>query len=277
MLQSVIETFLEENLTGVILVTFVTALVGFAFALLKEGRLLAIRARFDSKARVLQETRRMANPILSAVEELQGRLIYILEKNEYAALSMQNEDPLAKEWENWERGSGSYEYYMPSTVYLFGQYFAWVRMLEESLREEAFQSQRSKDDLFYCIDEVGKSLRRYPAHREGKDSRVFQLQQRALGELLILREADSRRCMGYAEFLTKWRSDDQEFKPHLEPFVRLLKDLRPDEHKEESEKADLRWVRLKDTEEKLDELRKHCENLLRLQASRRIGELRASD
>jgi hypothetical protein len=169
---------------------------------------------------------------------------------------------------------------MPSTIYLFGQYFAWVRMLEESLRQETFQAQQAKDDLFDCIDEVGKCLRRFPAGQRGKDRQVFQLQQRAIGELLILHEADSRRCMSYPEFVEKWRGDDQGFKLHLKPLEYLLRDLHPGDHTANGEpwEDDPRWARLSCTENKLDKLRCYCEKLLGLrEPSRRISELCAKE
>jgi hypothetical protein len=202
--------------------------------------------------RIRREIIHWANPILGAVKDLEGRLRNILERDGYLALSEEYKEQVNPNW------SISYAYFMRSTLYLFGQYFAWVRMLQEELNFELFQSHQQKDEIFNALEKVNRSLGSFPPKNyecSGKDTQVFRLQQRAIGELLIIREGDHRRCLSYPEFFQKL--SDHQFNQHLEPLRSLLKDLNP--------KDDCRWKRLEATRRTLTELKDSCEELLALQ------------
>jgi hypothetical protein len=157
---------------------------------------------------------------------------------------------------NW---SISYDYFMSGLPFLFGQYFAWVRMLQDELNFELFDKQIEKDTFFQAILGVTRALSSFPpASRyncRGKDTQVFALQQRAMGELLIVREGERKRCMSYPEFLVKM--SDQEFHYHFQPLIVLLDGIHPDD--------ECRWKRLKATMDSLDELEKVCKDLLDIQ------------
>jgi hypothetical protein len=47
---------------------------------------------------------------------------------------------------------------MPSTLFLFAEYFAWIRLLQERLSFELFESQETKDRFFAAIWGVTKAL-----------------------------------------------------------------------------------------------------------------------
>ena len=204
--------------------------------------------------RIRREIIRWANPILGAVKDLEGRLINILERDGYLALSEEYKEQVNPNW------SISYTYFMCSTLYLFGQYFSWIRMFQEELNFELFQSHRHKDEIFKDLENVGRSLGEFPPENyecSGKDAQVFRLQQRSIGELLIIREGDHRRCMSYPEFLQKL--SDHQFNQHLEPLRSILKDLDP-----QDDQDDCRWKRLEATRRALTELKDSCEELLAL-------------
>lgn len=211
---------------------------------------LSLEAENSREERIHQEVIRWANPILGAVKDLEGRLRNILENKGYHALSEKSQKRINLNW------SISYDYFMYSTLYLFGQYFAWVRMLQEELNFELFQSQQEKDKFFKAVEKVSSSLGSFPPNYKcsGKDTQLFRLQQRAIGELLIIHEDDQRKCLSYPEFLQKLSA--HEFNQHLKPLRSLLEDVDPQD--------DCRWKRLEATRQALIELKISCEELLDL-------------
>lgn len=214
----------------------------------KQRHQSALELEESKKERIRAEIVRWANPILSAVDELQFRLLYILKKGVFRALNKDSDlDP------NW---SITYSYYMNSTLYLFGQYFAWTQMLQKELNFELFQSQQEKDEFFNAINKVSESLGHYSVSHpcSGKDTQVFRLQQRAIGELMIDRENNQMQCMSYPDFLKKL--NDNEFSQHMDPIKLLLDDLNPDQ--------DCRWKRLEVVFYAIKELKECCEKILEL-------------
>jgi len=203
------------------------------------------------KGRVREEIVRWANPILGAVRDLEKRLKNILHDGGYLALSEKYQEKINPKW------SITYEYFMNSTLYLFSQYFSWVRMLQEDLSFELFQSHADKDRFFEAIEKVAAALGNFPPTFKcsGKDTQVFRLQQRAIGELMIVREAQHhKRCLSYPEFIEKLNTVD--FKFHIQPLKSLLQDL--------DRKYDCKWKRINATHKALGRLRDLCEDLLDL-------------
>jgi hypothetical protein len=96
---------------------------------------IAYTAHMETKKveqeRIRQEIIRWSNPILGAVNELDGRLWNILQNRAYLALSKSYKLHAIPNW------SLTYEHWMPSTLFLFGQYFAWVQMLQARLSYSA--------------------------------------------------------------------------------------------------------------------------------------------
>jgi hypothetical protein len=62
--------------------------------------------------------------------------------------------------------------------------------------------------------------------------------------------------MGYPDFLQKLQ--EQSFVLHLEPLRALLENVSPGDN--------CRWTRLKETQKKLDDLQKECDQVLTLPA-----------
>lgn len=93
-------------------------------------------------------------------------------------------------------------------------------MLREKLSFELFQSEETKDAFFTVVDTVGGTLGSFPHPAlqgcNGEDKQVFKLEQRGIGELLIIRESDPPRCMSYSNFLEKLEKDGT-FQRHLKP------------------------------------------------------------
>lgn len=214
----------------------------------KQRGIKEIEAKRDHSDRIRKEVLRWTNPILASVKDLHYRLKNILGDAGHLAL---NQNYKTADNPNW---AVSYDYFMKSTLFVFGQYFAWVQMLQEELSFELFQSHKEQEAFFAAINEVQAAIGRYPPNYQcsGKDTQVFRLQQRAIAELFIVREKDSRRSISYPEFLENLARN--EFDQHLKPLQALLQDI--------AEGDGCRWKRLEATVSALGELRATCEKLL---------------
>src|SRR6185312_9293907 len=125
-----------------------------------------------------------------------------LHRQGYVALN-----PEYKETDSW---SISFEYFIHSTLYFFGMYFAYAEALREELSFELFRDQEEKEELFKALASVGKALSSYPPpyHCTGGDRQVFHIEQRAIGSM-VLREDDRTRCISYPDFQDKL--NDEKF------------------------------------------------------------------
>ena len=211
-----------------------------------------LASRTAKADRVREEVVRWANPILSAIGDLQGRLDNILNHEGYLMLSAD-----AKPMPGW---SAQYHYFLPSTIYYFCQYFCWIRLLEERLSFEMFERHDEKDRLFDCVRRVGSALSRFPLDilpnmlGEADDRQVFALEQRTLGEIMTIKVDGERCCLSYSEFVDKWH--DVQFKNKLIPMIDFLEALAPSQAR--------RWHRLGLLSVNLNSLREECLVLLNL-------------
>lgn len=213
-----------------------------------------------TEEQIKNEIIRWANPILGAVQDLERRLNNILQYQGFLALDKHPNANLNYQLSpNW---SISYDYLMPSTLYYFAQYFCWVLMLSQELNWLIFKSQTNKDQFFKLIDNVRDSLASFPPsysilnNLTGKDVQVFSLQQRAIGELLIVSDEKGKGCMKYSEFQEKY--EQEPLKSMLSSLRELLEVVQPGEH---------RWERLKAAKEAITHLREHCEGVLKVTPS----------
>lgn len=250
------QDFAGNNLVWLLITTFVAIFSGFVsswltYRFVKRREMLDaldLEEQSEKQERIRQEIIRWANPILATVKGLEGRLRNILDQAGYLALSENYDSHVNPNW------SISYDYFMSSTLYLFGQYFAWTLMLQEELSFELFESQKEKDEFFKAIRQIAESLSSFPPkfRCSDKDTQVFALQQRAIGELFLEDGGKSRRCISYPEFLE--RLANGRFMQHLNPLQTLLADVSPDN--------ECRWKRLESTRQALLDLEAQCRALL---------------
>jgi len=225
-------------------------LVELYFRVLDEKSKANRALRTASAERVREEVVRWAGPVSRSVEGLQKRLRNILFGYAYPALALDRQLP-----RGW---SIRYDYFLPSTTYYFCQYFCWIRLFEEELNFELFKKEESKDRFFKLVHGAAHKLSGYPLKElndtPGKidDKQIFTLEQRLLGEILVIAKDGETRCMSYAEFLDRW--DDPQFKKRLGPIVEFLDGLNPDH--------ECRWRRLLLLSEALAELEAECRKLL---------------
>jgi hypothetical protein len=218
----------------------------------------AFRRREKRKERIRDEVLRWANPVLGAVTGLESRLTNILDDGLFVALDPRRAGEERPVDEDWAIG---YEYALESTLFLFAEYFAWIRLLQERLSFELFETQETKDRFFDAIWDVSNALSRWPDEKVmggGSDAQVFVLQQRAIGELLVHREEERPRVLSYPEFLAA-RESDARFDRVLAPLASLLTGVRPQTK---------RWQRLEGTRLAVGGLRQHCDQLLGLERAR---------
>jgi hypothetical protein len=207
--------------------------------------------------RIRQEVVRWSNPILGAVEALRSRLKNIVLNDGWKALSRENATSIDPDW------AITHDYFLESTVYLFCQYFCWVRLLQESLSFEFFRNHADKDSFFEKVRAVSEDLSNFPlpnpgAAAPGGDYQVFNLQQRGLGEALIVGQPDKPDCMRYAEFLRKW--SDVGFARQMAPMTSFVEGLNKNRAR--------RWERLVRMMNHLEALGQECQRLLNLPTPR---------
>lgn len=204
--------------------------------------------------RLREEVLRWANPVLDAVEGLESRLDNILTKGLYQALHKDRKNRRVKP--DW---AVSYDYVFPTTLFLFANYFAWIRLLQERLSYELFESEQVEKRFFDALWAVSKTLSDWPrsgVHGGGRDAQVFVLQQRAIGEAVILRDTESPRPMTVPEFVSAYgNKNEPTFNAILEPLRELVEDL---------ERGTKRWARLSLTLTELRAFRERCRELLKL-------------
>jgi hypothetical protein len=251
----------DNILNAVASTTVIVAAIGFvaksAFQQLLSRDLESHKKRIAIAAaktdRIQQEVIRWANPIVGAVDELHRRLLNILTKQGYIALAPEPNPPIGSSW------SITYDYFLPSTVFLFCRYLCWVRLLEENMSFELFSRHDDKDAFLGKIRAVGHTLSGYPLAElydlEGEEDRqIFSLQQQALGEALIVRDGCKLRCMRYSEFLQEW--PEEAFKHEFDVLVAFIDGLQPTDYH--------RWRRLELMDKALQELDDECRRLLQL-------------
>ncbi|MCW2878355.1 MAG: hypothetical protein JWQ95_2455 [Sphaerisporangium sp.] len=250
---TVADTPLNWAMVGVtalasIVVSVVTAWL--VFVLVTKRQMInadQMRREQEKSDRIREEVHRWSNPILGSVRDLRGRLDNILHREGYAALAPEFQPP-----PNW---SISHDYFIRSSLYMFGVYFAYAGAMRDSLSFELFESQKEKEQLLHGLAKVGRALSDYPAPDgcSGKDVQVFHLEQRAMGALLLLE--DGRRCISYPEFIDKLA--EPGFARAFKPLQDLLVEARPQDA--------CRWRRLERVNVALGALDDVCKNLLDIQ------------
>ena len=203
--------------------------------------------------RVRKEVIRWANPIKVSVDSLEKRLNDIVNDNGYLALDKDCKNKINPNW------SITYEYYIPSTLFLFAQYFGWVQLIKEELSYELVQSKTKEVNLLDKFDNVSHALSAFPPRPKfeckKRDLQIFTLQQRAIADLMLQdRGNGSRTCISYPEFLKKMK--DPSFSAHFKSLLTFVDNLNPSD--------DCRWKRMGQTLEALKDLQDGCNKFIDL-------------
>jgi hypothetical protein len=208
------------------------------------------RRDLDREETVRRKTVTSAGPLLVSVEDLIARLDNILERGGHGPLAA-NWTALNRQWTN------THDYFMGSTLYLFGRYFAWVQVLRDRLGADEYLPQRDKDQLLKSLRLVTEELSEFPARYNvqgcpGRDTQVFAWQQVAMGEALIGSQDGSVTVSSYADFVERTPQVDR----HFESLQALMLDLAPSPDK------NCRWQRVTGTRDALIRVRDECRGIL---------------
>jgi hypothetical protein len=219
----------------------------------KDGRRFVAESEKQRNERLRSQVQRWAVPIRSAISDLGRRLEDITENASYRML-----DPEHSNVQGW---SARYDYFMPSTLYYFAQYFCWTRLLQHQLAHEVFRSTSEMSGFFDLMHSTSDSISRFPFARSSgldpahTDHQVFKLQQRAIGELLVVQSGSGENIASYREFVDRWvNADDVVFKRHIAPLETFLRGIAPT--------GDLRWNRIQELISRLQAFDNACEKVL---------------
>jgi len=191
----------EAPIDPAIVVTLVAGAVsvaGATYSTVVAARIEEQR-RARSKAELLDDLMaRYRDPLLRAAFDLQSRLYNIAEQG-FLRRFHTDEDPEAR------------EYAATNTLYVIGEYLGWIEILRREVRFLDLGDQERNRVAVDLVDDVRQA---FLTDRFGPALRIFNGQQRAIGELMSEQStgpSDGKvrlECIGYAEFVTRLREPD---------------------------------------------------------------------
>jgi hypothetical protein len=153
----------------------------------------AVQAKRDSK-KVLDTYR---EPLIAASFELQSRL--------YNILCL---DFIGK-WVKDER-TGKRDAAIHSTLYVFAQFFAWRELIRREVQYLRFSRDEQTRLFAQLLRDIGEE---FLADRYGQQFMIWRVEQRGLGERMIVPTDGAKACLGYAAFLDQRGMMDEWLKP----------------------------------------------------------------
>jgi len=184
----------------------------------------ALQARRDAK-KTLDNYR---EPLLAASYELQARLYNILQLNFVAKYISGNK--------------AKHDSAVDSTLYVFAQFFGWSEIIRREVQYLRFSKDEQTREIGRLLREVAET---FLADEYGTQFMIWRVEQRGIGERMIVSADDSVKCLGYASFV-KDRSAMEEW---LSPLEHDLENVQDDGRK-----------RLTDLQHLLIELVRHLDN-----------------
>lgn len=161
----------------------------------------AVQAKRDSK-KVLDTYR---EPLIAASFELQSRLYNILSLD------------FVGKWIKDER-TGKRDAAIHSTLYVFAQFFAWRELIRREVQYLRFSRDEQTRLFAQLLRDIGEE---FLADRYGQQFMIWRVEQRGLGERMIVPSDGGKACLGYAAFLDQRGMMDE----WLNPIERDLENL----------------------------------------------------
>jgi hypothetical protein len=178
----------------------VFAAVLSAFVAVRQSKMAERLAELDRAEQAEAILKRYREPLAAAAFDLQSRLYNILRMDFFEKFSGE------------ERGDEA----LTTTLFRLAQYFGWTEILRRDIQ---FLSFPEDEDTQRVAGLQSKIARCFLTDEHGPALMIWNDEQRALGELMIVEEHGKVLCMGYAKF----RNDqDGTFAPWRE---RLRKEL----------------------------------------------------
>jgi hypothetical protein len=156
---------------------------------------------------------RFRDPLMHAAYDLQSRLYNIL-KQDFLGRYFVHGTPREK------------DYAIENTTFVLAQFLGWIEAIREGVQFLDLGEADQTRELRNLQDGIFTLLR---SDNNGPGFRLFAGEQRAVGELMLERGRDGRRCMGFASFssnrpavLDHWldpvREDIRQMALDLAPF-----------------------------------------------------------
>jgi hypothetical protein len=151
---------------------------------------------------------RHREPLLAAAYELQSRLHNIL-CNRFV--------------ENYVLGarSSKQDAALESTLYVFAQFFGWREIIRREIQFLRFSEDQETREVSRILRDIGET---FLSDRYGRQFMIWRVEQRGLGERMIVNTNGTPTCMGYATFV----DERGTMKEWLEPLERDLRDIGQD-------------------------------------------------
>ena len=104
---------------------------------------------------------------------------------------------------------------------MFAQYFGWREIIRREVQFLRFGRDRETRAVAALLQDVGE---KFLTDDFGAQFMVWRVEQRGLGEDMIVTADGKLTCMGYASFIR----NREKMKAWLDPLERDLRDLSPD-------------------------------------------------
>jgi hypothetical protein len=179
-------------LAGSVLSTVATVFGGPAFEARREAR------------KVLETYR---EPLLAAAYELQARLHNILRNNFVEDYVVGNK-------------AGKQHAALESTLYVFAQFFGWREIIRREVQFLRFTRDEETRDVARLLRDIGET---FLTDDFGAQFMIWRVEQRGLGERMIMASDGKPACMGYASFMEQ-RVNMKEWLEPLEHDLRQIED-----------------------------------------------------
>ena len=164
----------------------------------------ALQARREART-VLERHR---DPLLAAAYELQARLHNIL-CNRFT--------------EDYVLGNkaGKQEAALESTLYVFAQFFGWREIIRREIQFLRFLKDEETREVAQLLRDVGEA---FLTDEYGPQFMIWRVEQRGLGECMIVTSDGKPTCMGFASFV----GHRATMKEWLDPLERDLRQMNKD-------------------------------------------------
>ncbi|WP_146074147.1 hypothetical protein [Vibrio hyugaensis] len=163
----------------------------------------------DRKLKVEDEMQEYKLSFLHSLNDLQSR-IYHLVKSDMAGKYYKNGDEQSK------------DYVVNNTVFLIGQYFAWLEKIRTEVQFIQLADSNDTNTLSKLLDQT---VTVWQENLEGKATfAVWAGNQRAIGEVMLEKTDSGRHCIGYGKFLTEFSNKKNPIVANLDIQVLALLD-----------------------------------------------------
>jgi hypothetical protein len=142
----------------------------------------AVNARRDAKSGL----EKYREPLLAASYELQARIYNILQLQ------------FIEIWtgrDNTKRSSA-----IETTLYVFAQFFGWREIVRREIQHFRFPRDRQTREIARLLGMIDEA---FLSDAYGHQIMIWRVEQRGLGERMIVSNDRSLKCMGYASFLDR--------------------------------------------------------------------------